>query len=225
MKATGIIRRVDEMGRIVIPKDIRQAYRLKDGDPMEFFIEDDNVIMQKYNSPIKGDMPIEEKTYGAPNKRKAIFAGSFDPFTNGHLALATQASKLFDKLVVAIGINSSKNRHIPVDAMMDAIKTALISNHLDNCEVVYVDGPIAKYCAEHEIEYSIRGLRNNMDFNYESEITKINKLINPDLQTIYLPSDNDAISSSMVREFLKYDIPICDYVPDSVLKILLKMGM
>ena len=104
--------------------------------------------------------------------------------------------------------------------MRDAINNTLQNEGLTNCIAVYVDGPIALYCAENGIQYTVRGLRNNIDFNYESEIAKTNKLINTELETVYLPSSNDAISSSLVREFLDFDLPVNEFVPESVLEIL-----
>lgn len=151
---------------------------------------------------------------------KAIVAGSFDPFTNGHLKLVEQAAKLFDEVVVVIGVNTKKSRHFDKYKMRDAIDKVLVDNNLDNCKCEIVEGPIAIYCAEHNIEYTVRGLRNNMDFHYESEIEKTNKLINENLQTVYLPSSNDAISSTLVREFLHCKLPVDKFVPCEVLKVI-----
>ena len=221
MKTTGIVRRVDEMGRIVIPKEIRHAYRLKDGDPMEFFIEDNNVVMQKFDGVLKGDM-VETASPKPTNGRRAIYAGSFDPFTNAHLALVNQASKLFDELTIAIGVNSTKTRYTSVEAMIDAIKSMLYENNLENCDAVFIDGAIATYCMESNIKYSVRMLRENMDLYYESEINRINKLINPNLETVYISSNGESISSAIVRDLIKCDLPVYAYVPESVLDILLK---
>ena len=212
MKTTGVIRRVDEMGRIVLPKELRRKYRLETDTPVEFFIDNDSLILKKF---------LEDDTDNDTVKsKKAIVAGSFDPFTNGHLSVVKKASEMFDEITVAIGINTNKCRHYSADEMSKAISETLQENGLDNCKVEVVDGLIAKYCSENGIRYSVRGLRNNMDFNYESEISKINRLINPNLETVYLPSDNDAISSSMVREFLQFGLSVKEYVPNAVYKIL-----
>jgi pantetheine-phosphate adenylyltransferase len=155
--------------------------------------------------------------------RKAIVAGSFDPFTNGHLTIVKKAAAIFDEVIVAIGTNVNKKRNYDSKEMCEAINKTLIFSGLTNCKCVVVSGPIATYCEDNDIKYTVRGLRNNMDFHYESEITKINRLINPKLETVYLPADNDAISSSMVREFLQLNLSIKDYVPSDVLKFIYKM--
>ena len=151
---------------------------------------------------------------------KAIVAGSFDPFTNGHLDLVKKASKIFDEVAVVIAINTKKTRKFDRYKMRDAIDKVLISNRLDNCTCEIVDGPVAVYCAKNNIGYTVRGLRNNMDFNYESEIEKTNKIINESLQTIYIPSGNDAISSTLVRELMYCNLPIDKFVPCEILEVL-----
>lgn len=150
---------------------------------------------------------------------KAIVAGSFDPFTNGHLELVKKAAKMFDEVIIVIGINSNKTRHFDKNKMVDGINKVLINNKLNNCAAMYFDGPIAVFCEKNNISYTVRGLRNNMDFNYENEIQKTNELINPLLETVYLPADSEAISSSLVREFLSYDLPVKDYVPAEIMDI------
>lgn len=154
--------------------------------------------------------------------KKAIVAGSFDPFTKGHLAIVKKAAAMFDEVTVIIGVNSNKKRYYDVESMRSAINDVLLNSGLVNCRAIDFEGPIAMYCKEHGIRYTVRGLRNNMDFHYENEITKINRLINADLETVYLPADNDAISSSMVREFLHYGIPVEEYVPREVMEVLKK---
>lgn len=160
------------------------------------------------------------KAYRSQNLNKAIVAGSFDPFTNGHLELVRKAAKIFDEVVVVIGVNAKKTRTYNKTKMKDAINKTLQNEGLSNCVAVCVDGPIALYCAENEIKYTVRGLRNDMDFHYESEIAKTNKLINEELETVYLPSHNDAISSSLVREFRSFGLPVNKFVPKEVLEIL-----
>lgn len=151
---------------------------------------------------------------------KAIVAGSFDPFTNGHLTIVKKATDIFDEVIVVIGVNANKTRHYQSEKICEAINTTLSEEGLINCRCVCFSGPIAMYCKENGIKYTVRGLRNNMDFHYESEITKINRLVNPDLETVYLPADNDAISSSMVREFLQLGLEVEDYIPTEIMKLL-----
>lgn len=145
-----------------------------------------------------------------------VYAGSFDPFMNGHLAMVRKASMLFDKVYVVIAVNSSKQRHYPIGKMAIAMQETLKANGLDNCEVTYCEKLIADYCRDVKADFLIRGLRNNNDYNYEENIAEINKLVNVDLETIYFRADDKAQSSSMVRELFTFKKDISDYVPKLV---------
>ena len=116
---------------------------------------------------------------------KAIYPGSFDPFTNGHLDIIKKAAVLFDEVYVVIGINSAKRRAFDSEKMKSAIEKTLELNKIDNCRVILYDGLVAEYTDKNNIGYMIRGLRNNMDYNYEENIAEINKLINPRLEYVY----------------------------------------
>lgn len=151
---------------------------------------------------------------------KAVYAGSFDPYTNGHKSIIKRVYKLFDEIHIVIGHNINKKRNFDVEKIKDAIEKDLIQEGITNCKVIIFDGLIALYCKENNISYMIRGLRNNMDYNYEENIAEVNTLINSDLETIYIRADNAAISSSMVRELLYHKQDISKFVPDSIFKIL-----
>ena len=150
------------------------------------------------------------------SERHAVYAGSFDPFTVGHLDIVRKASRIFDSVTVLIGKNSEKKRSFPAEGMRDAIEKVLSFEKLDNCKVVVDEGIVADYCKEHGISFVVRGLRNNMDYNYEENIAKIIELINPELECVYLRANNEAISSSMVKELLLYGKDISDFVPIAV---------
>ncbi|MBR5514762.1 MAG: pantetheine-phosphate adenylyltransferase [Clostridia bacterium] len=152
-------------------------------------------------------------------KNTAIYPGSFDPFTNGHLDIVRKAAALFNKVYIIIGINATKKRSFDAEIMKPAIEKALMDNGLDNCEVCIFNGLVAEFAAEHNAGYMIRGLRNNMDYNYEENIAEINKLINPDLEYVYFRADNVAVSSSMVKELAYYGKDVGKYVPNAVLKL------
>lgn len=154
---------------------------------------------------------------------KAIYAGSFDPFTNGHLSIVREASELFDTLYICIGKNSSKQRFIDESKMQYAIKKALLKEGIINCEVVVFSGMIADFAKELGVDYLVRGLRNSMDYAYEENIAKINSIVNPKLKTIYFrasSTDGEVISSSMIREFLKYKKDVSLYVPEDIVELL-----
>lgn len=132
------------------------------------------------------------------NESKALFAGSFDPFTNGHLAILKKACTIFDTVYLCIANNAGKHRRYSIAEMENAIKQTISLNKLSNCEVVICDHLVADFCKELGVTYLIRGLRNTSDYMYEENISKINHEINPDLETVYLRGDDDVISSSIV---------------------------
>ena len=150
---------------------------------------------------------------------EAIYPGSFDPFTNGHLDMVKKASELFDKVAIVVAINKNKSKTYDTDKMCKAIEIALAENNITNCIVGTWDGLIADLMHQWKIKYLIRGLRNNMDYNYEENIAKINKLIDPEIQTIYLRAESD-ISSSMVKEFYSFGKDISAFVPESIYKLM-----
>ena len=152
--------------------------------------------------------------------KKAIYPGSFDPFTNGHLDIVKKAAALFDEVDVVIGVNSNKRRTFAAEAMKLAIEKTLQELGLHNVSVIIHDGLVAAYAKENDIPYMIRGLRNNMDYNYEENIAEVNKLINPRLEYVYFRAENVAVSSSMVKELRSYGRDISPYVPKAIFDIV-----
>ncbi len=150
-------------------------------------------------------------------KRIALYAGSFDPYTNGHHDIVKKAAALFDEVVVMIAVNIEKRRATDAEAMRQAIQAALEADGLSNVRAVTHTGLVAEYCAGHGIRWYVRGLRNSMDYNYEENLAQVNRLINPDLESIYLRSDKPAISSSMIRELRAFGKDVGNYVPEAVL--------
>ena len=150
--------------------------------------------------------------------KKAIYPGSFDPFTNGHLDIIKKAAALFDEVYIVIGINSSKKRNYSHENMKVAIENTLSFLGLTNCYVCTYDGLVAEFARINGIHYMIRGLRNNMDYNYEENIAEVNKLINPDMEYIYFRADRVGVSSSMVKELMLYGLDVSKYVPPDVLQ-------
>ena len=150
--------------------------------------------------------------------RKALYAGSFDPFTNGHLSIVEKSAELFDEVIVGIAANSNKKRSSDIYDMKDAIREQL--KYYDNVSVVIIDSLVADYCKKKDICYLVRGLRNTNDYLYEENIAKINNEINPNLRTVYFRADNDVISSSMIRELREYGKDVSKFVPEEIHKIL-----
>lgn len=152
--------------------------------------------------------------------KRAIYPGSFDPFTNGHLDIVKKAAALFDEVNVVIGVNANKRRTFSAEAMKPAIEKTLQELGLDNVTVTIHDGLVAEYAKQNDISYMIRGLRNNMDYNYEENIAEVNKLINPRMEYVYFRAENVAVSSSMVKELRSYGLDISPYVPKEIFDIV-----
>ena len=153
---------------------------------------------------------------------RALYAGSFDPFTLGHLSIVKEASLLFDEVFVCIASNSDKQRFCNVLEMQKAIEATLKREGLKNVQVVACNGLVADYCKKHLIDYLIRGLRNTSDYLYEENIAKINYEINPNLTTIYFRAKDDVVSSSLVRELIKYKKSVAKYVSPEIHELLKK---
>ena len=154
--------------------------------------------------------------------KKAIYPGSFDPFTNGHLDIVKKSAAIFDQVYVVIGVNAQKKRTFSADSMIIAIEKALQDAGITNAVVTAHAGLVAQYAKEQGIGYMIRGLRNNMDYNYEENIAEVNKLINPAMESVYFRSDNVAVSSSMVKELHSFGLDVSPYLPKAVYDILQK---
>ena len=152
--------------------------------------------------------------------RRAIYPGSFDPFTNGHLDIVKKSAALFEEVFVVIGINAQKKRTFDAVKMKTAIETALRDLNITNVQVIIYEGLVAEFAKSHQIKYMIRGLRNNMDYNYEENIAEVNKLINPDMEYVYFRAVNVAVSSSMVKELHSYGQDVSPYLPKAVYDML-----
>ncbi|AXE61859.1 pantetheine-phosphate adenylyltransferase [Candidatus Thioglobus sp. NP1] len=155
-------------------------------------------------------------------KKIAIYPGSFDPITNGHLDLIKRASKLFDEVIIAITQNANKSSFLSIDQRVDAVNKSITA--LDNTRVLSFDSLLVDFASEHNAQIIIRGLRAVSDFEYEFQLSGMNKRLNPGIETLFMtPSEEFAnISSSLVREIYTLGGDISAFVPDSVKIILHK---
>lgn len=133
----------------------------------------------------------------------AVFPGSFDPITQGHVDLVCRAIPLFDKIIVAIGNNSEKAYLFDLDQRIEWIKSAF--QDLPTIEVSSYDTLTAHYCSQVGAGYLLRGLRNASDFDYEKTISQINHIVGDGIETMFLISQPaySHISSTIVREIIK----------------------
>ncbi len=152
-------------------------------------------------------------------KRIALFAGSFDPYTNGHHDIVRKASALFDEVVVLIGVNINKRRAFDAEAMRQAIQAAIDADGL-NARVVIHAGLVVDYCTDHHIRWYVRGLRNAADYSYEEGNAQVNAMLNPGVETLYLRGGDNVLSSSMIRELMAFGKDVNKFVPAPVMKLL-----
>ena len=155
-------------------------------------------------------------------KTIAIYPGSFDPITNGHVDLIHRACKLFDEVIIAITQNTNKDSFLSIDQRVKAVETAI--EPLTNTRVLSFDSLLVDFAREHNAQIIIRGLRAVSDFDYEFQLSGMNKRLNPAIETLFMtPSEEFAnISSSLVREILSLGGDISQFVPESVKTILLR---
>ena len=149
--------------------------------------------------------------------RIAVFPGSFDPITIGHIDIIERAVPLFDKIIVAIGTNSSKNYMFSLEQRKEFIAQSVAK--YDNVEVDVYEGLTVDYCREKNARFILRGLRNPADFEFEKAIAHTNRAItNHDIETIFLltSSGKAYISSSIVRDVMRNGGNYTILVPDIV---------
>ena len=157
-------------------------------------------------------------------KKIAIYPGSFDPITNGHIDLIKRAAKLFDEVIVAITQNANKTSFLSIDQRVSAAENSL--NSVKNAKVLSFNSLLVDFASEHNAQIIIRGLRAVSDFEYEFQLSGMNKRLNSEIETLFMtPSEEFAnISSSLVREILLLGGDISPFVPIEVKKILLDIS-
>lgn len=143
----------------------------------------------------------------------ALFPGSFDPITIAHVDIVKRALPLFDKIVVGIGVNSSKQNFLSVEKREEIVKCAFANDK--NIEVQLYKGLTIDFAKQINASYMVRGIRSTSDFEYERAIAQINKTMMPELETIILLTQPEysAISSTIVRDILRNDGDVSPFVP------------
>lgn len=152
--------------------------------------------------------------------KKCVYPGSFDPITNGHLDVIIRASKVFDEVIILIGNNISKKALFTVEEKINMIK--LVTKDYPNIKVDSFSGLIVDYCKDNNINVIIRGIRNYTDYESEYDLYQHNYHINPNIETLLMmpKPENISISSSSVKEFLKFNCDISKYVPKDLVEII-----
>jgi pantetheine-phosphate adenylyltransferase len=162
----------------------------------------------------KEDIPSSAPKYWKPEEYAqccAVYAGSFDPFTMGHYHIYKKAAQLFAEIHIVIAENPSKKRFTGLKTMTHQIQK------VTGAHVVHHEGFVADYCQAHNIKHLVRGLRNTSDWLYEEEISKVNLLLNSELDTLYFRADKyEVISSSLVKLMYQQGRDVSEFLPPGI---------
>ncbi len=155
------------------------------------------------------------------NKTTAVVTGSFDPVTSGHVDLITRASRLFDVVWVAVSANAEKNNMFTAAERTELVRLAVAD--LPNVRVGLCEGLVSDFLHDKKADVLVRGARCATDFDYEYDLANIMRRFDPDFETVILPTDPtlSAISSTYVRELIRYGAPLGDAVPAAAAEQLL----
>lgn len=152
---------------------------------------------------------------------KAIYAGSFDPFTMGHLNILNRSAKMFDEVIVAIGTNTSKKSLFTPDEKLEMITAVVKESSYDNVRVVlHVDGLIVDFAKSEGATVMVRGIRSLTDMEYEMSIASMNKTQQSEIESVFLMADEkySFVSSSLIKEVAIFDGDVSGMVPESIAK-------
>ena len=154
----------------------------------------------------------------------AVFPGSFDPITIGHYDLIKRALPLFDKIIVAVGTNSTKSSLFPLEERLGWLK--IVFKDEPKISIDHFEGLTAHYCIKVHANFLIRGLRNSSDFDYEKTISQVNQIISEGIETVFLISNPQYshISSTIVREVIKGNGNVEPFLPKGVVILMKEDG-
>ena len=148
--------------------------------------------------------------------KTAIYAGSFDPITNGHIDILKRGAEIFDKVIIAVSYNVDKKAFLPVETRVKLIEESI--SGITNVEVDYYAGLTVEYAKKRNASFLLRGLRTSKDFEYETQLCQMNYVLDRNIETIFIISkpEYSFISSSAVREIFMNNGDVSDIVPKPV---------
>lgn len=148
--------------------------------------------------------------------KRALFPGTFDPFTNGHLDIIRKGLRIFDEIVVAIGVNAGKNEMFPLEYRRRWIED--VFKEEKRVKVAAYSGLTIDFCRETGSEFILRGLRSIVDFEYEKQIAHVNEQLFPGVQSVFVISEQEysVISSTIVRDLIRHRADFRQYLPLAV---------
>ncbi len=183
-----------------------------------------------FNRPIEGLFLEKSKKYGISefafyrklNNSIAVFAGSFDPVTKGHIHIVEKALKSYSRVIVAMGINANKNYTFDKFTRLNALNVAF--EKYEGVAVASFDGYLVDFLKENRTANNVRGIRNEVDMTYEEQMLEFNKKLYPEIKNVYINCDEgmQSVSSSAFRELKNQPEKWNEYLTDEVIKVLLK---
>lgn len=146
----------------------------------------------------------------------AVFPGSFDPVTKGHESIVQRSLPLFDSIIVGIGSNSTKSSMFPLEKRKQWIEQTFAGN--PKIRITEYSSLTVDLCRQHGARYIIRGLRSVTDYEYESNIAKMNRMMAPEIETVFMISlpEFSAIHSTIVREIIKHGGDVSQFIPPGI---------
>jgi len=152
--------------------------------------------------------------------KRAIYPGSFDPVTNGHLDVIERARKLFDEVIVAVAHNDQKQALFSLEERLELLKTSI--GNIDNVRIAQFDGLLVEFAAAQSASAVVRGLRAVSDFEFEFQMALMNRKLNSDVETIFLMPKEEYtyLSSLIIKEIARLGGDVSSFVPDVVAKAL-----
>ena len=148
---------------------------------------------------------------------RAVYPGSFDPVTFGHLDIITRSAKLVDELIVGVLVNNAKSPLFSVEERVKILEKTV--ENLPNVKVIPFEGLLVEFVRKMEAQMAVRGLRAITDFEYELQMAQTNHKLEPDLETIFLTTglEYSYLSSSTVKELACYDVDLRDFLPEEII--------
>jgi len=146
----------------------------------------------------------------------AVFPGTFDPVTIGHVDIVNRASELFDEIIIAIGVNTKKTTLFDLQVRKQWIQTAFANN--PKVRIESYEGLTVDFCKKMGAKFLLRGLRNGTDFDYESHIAQLNKALWNDIETVFIMCDPamSYVSSTLIRDLIIHKADYARYLPEVV---------
>jgi len=158
-------------------------------------------------------------------RRIGVLTGSFDPITSGHVDLIRRSAELFDEVWVAVSVNASKNGLFTPEERLELVELALSELAIPNVHAGLCHGLVSDFMRDKNARFLVRGVRNAVDFDYENDLSQIMRRFDSSFETVLLPARPEiaAVSSTYVRELLRYGCPLGDAVPECVARRMMEL--